>query len=121
MQAKVWNDHPTMGYEEKFREELINIPQGKFVEMDFYDAHAFISQYIPIKKTDVGGPTNHKMLRIEVIPDKVAAAVEHRCMACLGLFATENELILHSDKFHTEKAIQTELKPGKELVGLKTK
>jgi hypothetical protein len=35
----------------------------------------------------------------------VPATIEHRCMACRGLFASENELVMHSESFHKEKSV----------------
>jgi hypothetical protein len=104
MLAKVWNDGPT-DYTEKFNDNDIQIKKGGFVEMDYFDAVGFMGQYIKPTKTDVGGPTNHKQLRLEPVSDAASKPVEHRCQACLGLFATANELILHSESFHKEKAV----------------
>jgi hypothetical protein len=104
--AKVWNDGPT-DYTEKFRDDELTIKKGGFIEMDRFDAAAFVSQYIkPIKNGDVGGYKNHKQLRVENLDDHASSKVEHRCMICKGLFQNENELALHSEAFH--KAVMLE-------------
>lgn len=112
MQAKVWNDGPT-DYREEFRGTEIAIPKGKFVEMDRYEAAAFLSQYIKPRKTDTGVHMNHKMLRMEVVGDDVPAKLEHRCQMCKGLFQSETELTLHSEAFHKEAIVAAEPKKAK--------
>lgn len=102
--AKVWNDGPS-DYTEKFNDVPIHVKKGGFVEMDYFDAVGFMGQYIKPIKHDNGEVVNHKQLRLELIPDAASKPVEHRCQACLGLFATSNELILHSESFHKEKAV----------------
>lgn len=105
-QAKVWNDGPSE-YKENFNGEPIAIPQGGHVVMDSFDAHAFCSSAIPIKKDGVGNYLNHKKLRVEVIPDAAAApAPVHQCMMCRGKFDTATELALHSESLHKESIVQ---------------
>jgi hypothetical protein len=110
--AKVWNDGPT-DYTERFRDSDITIRKGEYIEMDRYEASAFLSQYIKPKKTDTGIYLNHKQLRMEVPSDAPEAKVEHRCMLCKGLFATANELTLHSDMFHPESQVEDKEKRKK--------
>lgn len=65
MLVKVYNDnvHP---YQEKFRDELIKIPAGEFIEMDADEAHYLLSQFsYPVKDgQNVPDPKFFKMLRI---------------------------------------------------------
>jgi hypothetical protein len=110
--AKVWNDGPT-DYTELFRDSAITIPKGQCIEMDRYEAAAFVSQYIKPLKTEVGGYKNHKMLRVEIPSDAPAAKVEHRCMLCKGLFGNETELSLHSEAFHKSVMVEADPKPKK--------
>ena len=109
--AKVWNDGPS-DYREDFRGTEIHIPKGSNVEMDQFDAVAFLGQYIPIRRTGNGVSLNHKQLRIETLPEQMAAKVEYRCQMCRGLFQSENELVLHSEAFH-KGAIVADLKKPK--------
>ena len=103
--AKVWNDHKDV-YVEKFRDEEIKIPAGKFVEMDKFDAMQFVGQYTPVIKDGLGNDLRPKMLRVEVAPDKEVKPVEYTCQACKGKFDTEKELVLHSDAFHKDVQIK---------------
>ena len=45
---RVWNKH-TLDHKELFRGDKIEIPAGKFVLMDYEDAHQFKGQYVPMK------------------------------------------------------------------------
>lgn len=109
--AKVWNDCttefdangnkvPAKPYVEKFKDEVITIEPGKHIVMDKFDAIQFAGQYIPPRKNGRGDFVNHKMIRVEVIPDEVPAVVEIKCQMCLGKFDTDKELALHSEAHH---------------------
>lgn len=118
--AKVWNDWHEGVYEEEFKGEKIRIPAGQYIEMDHHDAIQFLGQYIRPRKTDTGILLNHKKLRLDVAPT-VEKVTEIRCQVCRGLFASENELILHSDAFHKEKMVATASRAAKEPANVTTK
>jgi len=103
--ARVWNDHPS-DYKEMFKGEMIEIPGKKYVEMDKYDAIQFVGQYIPVRKNDLGDYINHKMLRVEVLPDPTPKVTEIKCQMCLGKFDTEKELALHSEAHHKDAIVE---------------
>ncbi len=70
MQAKVWNKnvHP---FKQKFGSDVIEIPAGGFVEMEYHDAIRFKSKAYPIE-TDGGNqqkPESYKMLTVEPLGD----------------------------------------------------
>lgn len=104
--VKVWNDGPT-DYSEKFRDDLITIPKGKFIEMDYYDANQFLSQYIPPRKTETGIYLNHKQLRIDADLKAVTAEQQtiHACMVCGGKFDTGTQLEGHVKTYHETQKI----------------
>lgn len=113
--AKVWNDYTvdfkgekvTKPYVEKFRDEKIEIPPGKFIEMDKFDALQFVGQYTPVRKDGLGNDLQPKKLRVELIPEKEAAKpVEIKCMACQGKFDTDKELALHTDAYHKDQIVK---------------
>lgn len=109
--AKVWNDGPT-DYTETFRDNQLTIKKGGYIEMDRYEAAAFVSQYIKPKKTEIGTYLNHKQLRVEV-PADVATPNDNRCMLCKGTFANATELSLHSEAFHKAVMIEDDKKSKK--------
>lgn len=68
MQAKVWNKN-IYPFKQKFGSDLIEIPAGGFVEMEYHDAVRFKSKMSPVEK-DGGGqqlPQSFKMIEVEPI------------------------------------------------------
>ena len=67
-QYRVWNKH-AKGYthREKFRDDLVEIPAGRYVLMDYEDAVLFKGQYFPLKRDAMGqeDPTTWKQIFIE--------------------------------------------------------
>jgi hypothetical protein len=61
------NNHP---FEQKFRDSIIKIPAGKFIEMDREEAVAFKSQWYPVTLDYNGNvdPKSYKRLTIKPIP-----------------------------------------------------
>lgn len=65
---RVYNMHRDgLTHKEKFKDELIEIPYGKYVLMDYEDAVQFRGQYFPMKMDAQGvqDPTTYKMIKIE--------------------------------------------------------
>lgn len=61
------NNHP---FEQKFRDSLVKIPAGKFIEMDREEAVAFKSQWYPVTLDYNGNvdPKSYKRITIKPIP-----------------------------------------------------
>lgn len=73
MKVKVWNKnvHP---HSEMFRGDMINIPAGEFVEMEFMDAVQFKGQ-MSRRLSDADGaqdPRSFKMIQIEEVKQSKA-------------------------------------------------
>jgi hypothetical protein len=65
---KVWNRHPDgLMHREKFKDQLVEIPAGGFVVMDYEDAVQFRGQYFPMRKNAQGAPdpASFKVLTLE--------------------------------------------------------
>lgn len=72
MQAKVWNKnvHP---FRQKFGSDIIEIPAGGYIEMEYHDAIRFKSKSYPIE-TDGGNqqkPESYKMIHVEPLGDVI--------------------------------------------------
>lgn len=67
-QWRVWNMHPEgKTHKESFRGDMIEIPAGKYVLMDYEDAYQFKGQYFPMKFNGDGfqEPSSFKVLKLE--------------------------------------------------------
>lgn len=64
--VKVWNKNE-FDYKEKFRDQHIHIPAGKYILMEAEEAHIFKGTFSPIIVDGDGNkiPEGFKMLRIE--------------------------------------------------------
>ena len=88
---------------ELFKGNPIEIPPGKFIEMEFYEAHEFKGQYHPQPLDNNGmmmnDPRHFKMVRLEAIPAGGAAETPkveaHVCMSCKHSSPSPEELEAH--------------------------
>lgn len=110
MRAKVWNDN-TCEWTEMFKGEKVTIPAGKYIEMEFYDAHEFKGQYSPIKikPDDTQDPKSFKMIRVVKVTQEDGELDDSKqvfpCNLCKKVFTTEAALIAHSAKEHADQMI----------------
>lgn len=68
MQYRVYNKHSHgLTHTEMFKGDMITIPAGEYILMDYDDAVQFKSQHFPIKKDAMGQqtPESYKMIQIE--------------------------------------------------------
>ena len=65
-QVKVWNDH-TIDHVERFKGEVIKIPAGGHIIMDYIDAEDFKGQYFGMRMLGPNNPDpkTFKMIRVE--------------------------------------------------------
>jgi hypothetical protein len=70
--VKVWNKN-VFDYREKFRDQHIHIPAGKFIMMDSEEAHIFKGSFcVPLRDQDGNQlPEGFKMISIEKVSDEV--------------------------------------------------
>ncbi len=98
--AKVWNEGPKE-WREVFKENLIVIPPGQFVEMETPEAVLFMGQFVnPKKASDQTGAGIEKRLRIE--KPRPVEATEHKCMMCKKVLPDAEELALHGKHAHAD-------------------
>ncbi len=116
MRCRVWNDSPHTDWKEIFKGDTILIPKGKFIEMEFYDAHEFKGQYSPIrlKADETQDQTSFKMIRVEkIIDDKESGEVEVQtvfpCNLCKKAFDSDEALLKHSNANHADRVVRDEL------------
>lgn len=115
---RVWNKHPEgMTHKEKFREELIEIPAGKYVLMDYEDAVQFRGQMTPMKRKPTGepDPAGYKCIFLEkhdgeadTVPTKFICHIDGRefpSQALLDAYVKQN----YSDASFRDEAIEEEL------------
>lgn len=104
------NTHP---FSQEFKGEMISIPPGGSVEMEYYDGYEFYGAYSPIKTDGDGNhlPSSYKKLRVveQGKPENIGA--EHKCFAvgCKFQGTTAKELESHSATAHAGEAIVDEL------------
>jgi hypothetical protein len=112
MRARIYNDNPHTDWKEQFKGEWVNIPSGKFIEMEFYEAHEFKGQFSPIRirSDETQDPASFKMIRVE----KIDTAKEEEpsqtfnCNLCKKNFPDEESLLHHSEKNHADKIFTDE-------------
>jgi hypothetical protein len=102
--VKVWNRN-THPFKQKFRGNMIEIPAGGFIEMDFYDAHSFKSKGSPIEKDGQGRfkPESFKKIEVEGRPNFSEQAVVYKCQADGSFHATEEAMIQHSKQYEARR------------------
>lgn len=116
---RVYNRHPEgMTHREKYKEQMITIPAGGFVLMDYEDAVQFRGQYFPMKKNAQGAPDPASFKVIHLEPDNAevkAAPVEFIChfdgrkfptQSALDQYLTEN----YADKTFKDEALEETIK-----------
>lgn len=101
---RVWNKHPNgLTHKELFKEEMIVIPAGEFVLMDYEDAVNFRGQYFHPKRNAQGAPdpAGFKVIHLEPDGTTMAQAVPHM-----------KEFICHIDgaKFPSQALLDNYLK-----------
>lgn len=103
-QAKVWNLN-TYPLTEEFKGKKIEIPAGKFIEMEFFEAHEFRGQYHaqPVDNDGrmLGDAKYYKMVKVEKI-GAVEVAVTHKCIVCMHTSPSEEELEAHIKVRHAD-------------------
>lgn len=107
-QVKVWNKniHPLT---ELFKGNQITIPAGKYIEMEFFEAHEFKGQY-HAQPVDVDGrllddPKHYKMITIEKAGGAEAVVLtDHMCLVCKHKSPSEEELDAHVKVRHADQA-----------------
>ena len=127
MISRVWNDN-IYPYKEKFKDQDIHIPAGKFIEMEHLEAVQFLGTYCGIERDTDGQPLakSFKKLRVERTSKPVSQHVaENRredfiCMACKFRAKDQKELDAHSEKEHRhmwadEEEAERKIKNGKNL------
>lgn len=114
--VRVWNDN-VFKHSERFRDELIEIPAGKCIEMEYDDAHLFLGQYFPIRKDGAGNQTreSYKMLRIEDGPIPIQKEMSKtKCQSCGEDFETEKLLDAHVSEKHLDQMVDEDEKKKRE-------
>ena len=67
---RVYNRHPHgLTHVEEFKEQLLKIPAGEYVLMDYEEAVQFRGQYFPMKKNGQDAPDPSGFKCIELKPD----------------------------------------------------
>lgn len=124
---KVWNRHPNgLTHKEKFQDNIIEIPAGNYVLMDYEDAVQFRGQYFPMKTlpTSEKDPAGFKCIHLEKHDQdeseisQGAKAKEFICHLDGKVFSQEKDLIEYvkqnySDKIVMDEVAEAELKSKK--------
>lgn len=117
MRVKVWNDNKDTDWTENFKGIDVKIPSGKFIEMEFYEAHEFKGQFSPIRlrPDETQDPKSFKMIRVEQLTQEKKDELEGEtdevfpCMLCKKAYSTAAALVAHSNKVHADAVITDEL------------
>lgn len=109
MKVKVWNDSE-YDWTEPFKGEKITIKSKQFIEMDESDAVDFRGQFPGYLKLADGTQDPKTMKKIRIEKPKHTEEEEEGmeifpCQACRKVFTTEELLLKHSDKEHSDKVI----------------
>lgn len=103
--CRVYNDSPWV-HKETFKGDPVVIPANGFIEMEFYDAHEFKGQYVPIVK-DAGGQQDEKSFkRIRIIPitgEESKVEAKQVCQACKYEASSKQDLEEHIDATHLDE------------------
>ena len=118
--VRVWNKH-NLDHTEKFKGQVIHIPAGKCIEMDYFEAIAFKGQMVPYirMKNGLQDPKSYKMIDLDKDDvEKVKAFLAgHRdeekekvyvCERCGKEFLTKNGLMKHIKKNHLDDMVEKE-------------
>lgn len=102
MRVRVYNDN-SYPYKEMYKGELIDIPAGKYVEMEFEDAVDFKGTYVPIKVDGGGTPLKQSYKKIRIVKPadfKNESPEFFLCQSCGEKFTSQSELDSHIDSKH---------------------
>ncbi len=109
---RVWNMHSLgMTHKELFRGEKIEIPAGKYVLMDYEDAHQFKGQYVPMRKDAMEQqiPETWKMLKLEPHDDEeIVPKTGWVCQMDGKTFNTKAELEAYTAANYKDMAFKDE-------------
>lgn len=113
MQVRVWNDNVHV-YQEKWRDEVIEIPPKQYITMEFMDASDFLGTRPPLIEVDASGiqkPTSYKMLRIEKLDGReISHKKEFRCMMDGKVFNSQASLDEYIERHYSEQIVDEESK-----------
>lgn len=114
---KVYNDNPQVPkWKEEFKGQQIVIEYGKPIEMEFFEANEFKSQFYPFKymaDDTTQDPKTMKMIRLEKIDlneinKEVEKTIGFTCNACKKTFDNVKLLTNHSESEHAELIVVDE-------------
>lgn len=109
--AIVYNDNK-YDYKERFKGEIIKIPAGGSIEMDFFDAMLFKSQMPPNIELDGNGiqkPESYKMLRVvKKGHEPIVKVSQFACHSCSEEFMTEAAYKNHVKAKHLADMVDEE-------------
>lgn len=118
--CRVFNKHPDgLTHREKFREQMIEIPAGGYVEMDYEDAVLFKGQFFPMKTNADGTPSREgfKCILLEPVGKPEPVAEKFISQIDGKEFATQAELSAHIKQFQDlvvkDEALELELASDK--------
>lgn len=122
--VKVWN-RKTTEHVEKYKDQVIKIKPGHFVEMEREEAVQFAAQYYR-PKFDGNGvqlPESFKKIEIEGkygTPRPVQIDPTHKCMACGHVCLSARELSVHTEENHADQ-IANDPEAEREIAANQTK
>lgn len=115
MKVKVFNDNADVPlWREKFKGNWVEIPYGKSIEMDLYEATEFKGQYYfaTNEKGEAlpkGDPRHLKKIRTEQIDWEAVAKEESKtkssfkCFVCKKPFLSAKEMTIHAVNSHADQ------------------
>lgn len=104
--AKVYNDNKVV-WKEEFRGEMLEIPAGGSIEMEYFDAYQFRGQFKAPRKDYDGGflPESQKMIRVEPLDAPSPELEQHTCVVCKFKAGGEKVLKAHVEEAHAHLAV----------------
>lgn len=114
--VQVWNDQD-FAWKENFKGDPLEIPANGHIVMNFYDAHEFKGNIVPLIANADGMSINPKCYKkIRVVEHEYQKALSQgvtedelpeafACNKCKKAFQTEASLLKHSIKEHGDEAI----------------
>lgn len=112
--VQVWNDQ-NFTWKETFKGDPLEIPAGKFIEMNFYEAVEFRGQMIPLADDGNGRIHEKSLKKIRVVEHEWAEyqkqadgdeePISYPCALCKETFETTKALVEHSVKRHAERIV----------------
>lgn len=121
---QVWNKHPNgLKHTERFRDQMIEIPAGEFILMDYEDAVQFRGQFTPIVRTPMGDidPKSYKVIELKPHDPNAKQAQSPKKYVCNmdgREFQSQSELDAYleanyADATFTDETLETEIKTEK--------